>query len=288
MTTQDNTKVPNCASPEASNELDTNLAQKLTVFPQDNGETTMIVSNKPAPTRLEELTSLVRENLRPSLDKSLQKELAELLSLVPELDSSLHERFFPLVEIAVLSLLSEKPNITLAEGIHKCIERRVRRSPLQAFIQIDGSPVSRVILGLGTLMSTVIPLALLTIGLLTVFDTQKIFGTDTPLLLLIATAGAVGGAVSIMVRLQEFEPLKKTDASILFLTGFFKPIIGTAFALFVFSALKSGWIPVNPPESTWYYFFPALAFISGFSERFAKDMITRAEDKMVADKTANP
>jgi hypothetical protein len=69
----------------------------------------------------------------------------------------------------------------------------------------------------------------------------------------------------------------------LFFTGFFKPIIGTAFALFVFATLKAGLIPLAIDESVeGLYFFAALAFVSGFSERFAKDIAERAEQTVVA------
>jgi hypothetical protein len=288
MSNPDTINISNSLTPKVAHEVAAKKTEKPTGNPKSNNSTTTVmVQTEAIPTRLDALTSLVRDKMKPGLDKPLQEELAKLLSLTPELDNAYYKRIIPLMEIAVISLLSEKPNLILAEGIHKCIERYVHRSPFQSIIQGEGSPASRVILGLGTLIYTVIPLAILAFGLLTAFDTKEMFGTDTRLLLLIATAGAVGSAVSIMVRLQDFEPLKNTDPSILFLTGFFKPIIGTAFALFVFSTLKSGAIPLNPPEPTWYYFFPALAFISGFSERFAKDMVSRAEETIVAVKTSN-
>ena len=105
---------------------------------------------------------------------------------------------------------------------------------------------------------------------------------ESSLFVLVAIAGAVGSAVSIMVRIQDFMHLKNTDPSVLFFTGFFKPIIGTAFALFVFAILSSGLIPVTIDPAKARYFFAALAFVSGFSERFAKDVATRTEQTIVA------
>jgi hypothetical protein len=63
----------------------------------------------------------------------------------------------------------------------------------------------------------------------------------------------------------------------LFLTGFFKPVVGISFALFVFAVISSGLLPVavNPEKSR--YFFAALSFVAGFSERFARDVVVKTE-----------
>jgi hypothetical protein len=90
-----------------------------------------------------------------------------------------------------------------------------------------------------------------------------------------------------MVRIQDFESLKNTDPTILFLIGLFKPIIGVVFALFVFAVLRSRLLPIEIVTTNEFYFFAALAFVSGFSERFAQDMITRAEETFAADRSAS-
>jgi len=80
-----------------------------------------------------------------------------------------------------------------------------------------------------------------------------------------------------MVRIQDFEKVKTGDPSIPFLTGVFKPIVGTCFALFVYAFLNSGLIPISSQPQSSAYFFMALSFVAGFSERFARDIASQAE-----------
>jgi hypothetical protein len=136
-------------------------------------------------------------------------------------------------------------------------------------------PPTRGILGLGTLLHFVI-LALV-IFLPSALAKIDIFSI-VPLFLLVA----IESVISILVRLQDSELLKNTDPTMLFLTGLFKPIIGTTFALFVFAMLSSGLIPVTVDPAKAPYFFTALAFVSGFSERFAKDIAAWAEGTLMA------
>ena len=284
MTSQEIAKVSKDLTAELASQEMKDRTELAMDTPKANGSTTAVmVHTESVPTRLNALTSSIRDKLRPGLEESLQEELATLLKLLPELDGSHNERYIPLIEIAVLSLLSERPNLTLAKGIREDIVDRVHRSPLVMMIRGGGSPPTRVILGLGSLLYFVIPFLIL----LPTFLTQtNIFGLEFSPLILVAISGAIGSIVSIMVRIQDFETLKNSDPSLLFFTGLFKPVIGTAFALFVFMTLNSGLIPIIVNATNPQYFFIALAFVSGFSERFAKDIVTRTEETIVAVQSA--
>jgi hypothetical protein len=280
--------VPNSATPEITIQQTTNGVEiPIDASEGDSSTTVVTVRTVPIPKRLDALMALVKEKTRSGLDESLQKELAELLKLIPELVNPQHERLVPLAEIAVVALLSETSNNTLAKEIRENIERHIRPSPIQG-IWKDPSPPTRVIMGLGTLLYFVIPLLVFfSLSLPGDLTQREILGMESSQLLLVAIAGAVGSVVSIMVRIQDFMHLKNPDSSVLFFTGFFKPIVGTSFALFVFAVLSSGLIPVtiDPLKAT--YFFAALAFVSGFSERFAKDVATRTEQTVVAIQSSN-
>jgi hypothetical protein len=237
--------------------------------------------------RLSVFTSLIRDKLKPGLDKQLQEELVGLLNLIPELDNTYYLPLMPLMEIAVQSLTSENPNIPLAAGIRKGIEKNVHRSPIAAIFG-GGSPPARVIRGLGTLLFLLIPvLTILLLIFLSYKDIPDASANFWKYLWLIASVGAVGSVVSIMVRIRDYESLTNSDPTILFLIGFFKPIIGMAFALFVYASLKAGLIPLTVPDVQAPYFYAALAFISGFSERLAKDIVTRTEDNLAPAQPSN-
>jgi hypothetical protein len=79
-----------------------------------------------------------------------------------------------------------------------------------------------------------------------------------------------------MVRIDEFNRWPP-DPSILFFTGLFKPIIGFFFAIFVVLVLNSGIVQIGIAEERQVYFFLAISFIAGFSERFARDIATQTE-----------
>ncbi len=295
MTTSDLTIDSNKIDPEPEIQPETYKSHAPNIPSKDTNSVDAVATNTESISeRLRALTVSIREKLSPGVDKSLQAELATLLNLMHEIDNSYYEHFTPLLEIAIQSLLSEKPNLPLAQGIRKGIEENVHRSPLATIVR-GGSPPTRVIRGLGTLLFIVIPL-LLTVMVLSPFITRLFagygvtlgLGPDTKLILLVAIVGAVGSAISIMVRIQNFESLKNTDPTILFLVGLFKPIIGVVFALFVLAVLRSSVLPVKIDTTNEYYFFAALAFVSGFSERFAQDMVTRAEETFAADQSATP
>jgi hypothetical protein len=72
----------------------------------------------------------------------------------------------------------------------------------------------------------------------------------------------------------------------LFFTGFFKPVIGMSFALFVFTVISSGILPISVAEEKSRYFFAALGFVSGFSERFASDVASRTEKAISSSQSA--
>lgn len=238
--------------------------------------------------KIDAVTSLIKEKLKPGLDKSLQTEIAKLLSLIPELAKPQHQQLIPLAEIAAVALLSETPNVILAKEIRENIHGHVHPAPFTTMFRMfrgSSSPPTRVILGLGALLYFALPF--LTFFLRREFMPEKVLGIDSSLLQLVAIGGALGSIVSIMVRIQDFALLKDADHSVLFFTGFFKPIIGSSFALFVFAILSSGLIPVTIDPAKATYFFAALAFVSGFSERFAKDVASKAEQVVVAVRPPN-
>jgi hypothetical protein len=104
---------------------------------------------------------------------------------------------------------------------------------------------------------------------------------------LIAVAGMVGSAVSIFLRIQDFSETRIVNPPALFWTGFFKPIIGAAFALFVFVAFASGLLNVNSGVDQRFMFL-TLGFIAGFSERFAPDLVGRLERSISAAAPKSP
>jgi len=226
--------------------------------------------------RAERLAEDVKKNLKPGLDDKVQEELAELLGLLPYLRSVQYSHLLAEAEVVLNALLLEPPNLTLATELRRSLSYQVRpaRNPLlAAFGRGATSPPTRVILGLGWLLYFAMPGLLLSKTWLS----NEFLGLPSDLLAIAALAGALGSIVSIMVRIQDFSDLHEVDPAVLLFTGFFKPVIGASFALFVLACLKSGIIPITVQPVSEQYFLVALSFVAGFSERFAKDIASSVE-----------
>jgi hypothetical protein len=107
---------------------------------------------------------------------------------------------------------------------------------------------------------------------------EDFFQTDLFLGLVAITMGALGSCVSVITSSEKFlnrTRLQKIDP---FYIGFFRPFVGMAFAIFIVALLESGIFGsilnissqnnANPGTRK-VYLFAAIAFIAGFSERFA-------------------
>jgi hypothetical protein len=111
---------------------------------------------------------------------------------------------------------------------------------------------------------------------------------NSDLLVMVAISGAFGSIVSILIRLDQYKDNEDKNSAIPILVGFAKPLIGTSFGILVFAMINSNIIsfPVlrvstdpNKIENIdpKYYLFFTLAFLVGFSERLANDIVKRAE-----------
>ncbi|RUT01466.1 hypothetical protein DSM106972_065630 [Dulcicalothrix desertica PCC 7102] len=122
---------------------------------------------------------------------------------------------------------------------------------------------------------------------------------NSSLVIMVAFAGAFGSIVSIFIRLDQYKSTDYKESATPILVGFAKPLIGTAFAILVCSMLSSGIItsPLlyshenssqksdenSSQKSSYnsekqYFLYFTIAFLIGFSERLANDIVKRAED----------
>ena len=96
--------------------------------------------------------------------------------------------------------------------------------------------------------------------------------------------GATGAVVSVMARMSS-GGLKLTPESgrkTIRVLGFMRPVLGAVFGAVLYVLLDGGLVDViNPPsgDSGKLAFYAGLGFISGFSERFAQDVIAQVDPK---------
>lgn len=107
-------------------------------------------------------------------------------------------------------------------------------------------------------------------------------------IILAITAGTLGSVVSILIRIEDFQNRKYRDKLVPFFIGAFKPVIGAAFGLFLLAIYSSDLIVLNltsnKNENSKGYFIFMLAFVAGFSERLARDIIIKTEDAVTGSR----
>lgn len=97
-------------------------------------------------------------------------------------------------------------------------------------------------------------------------------------LVIAGVGGGVGALISVMTRITSGKLTLDchADPVLLRLSGAFRPLIGAILGLAVYVLMQSGIVPVAlplPPKEP--YFFAAVGFLAGFSERWAQDMLSK-------------
>jgi hypothetical protein len=101
----------------------------------------------------------------------------------------------------------------------------------------------------------------------------------TQSLLASCAMGALGAIVSVMSRMASRGNVFALDYEVgrptLRKLGMFRPFVGAAFAFAVFLALRSGLVEIGTVDKT-IPFYATVAFLAGFSERWAKVILDGA------------
>ena len=131
-----------------------------------------------------------------------------------------------------------------------------------------------------------------------------VFFMNGKVLTVVASGAFIGGLTSIASRLREFSRVRDLDPLGMFLTAMFKPLIGVVLSTFILATLAGGVISfgflgdflgfdTNNTQGAFeisgktqdafqisdktLYILWMLAFLAGFSERFAWDFVDRAQ-----------
>src|SRR6266487_3137351 len=105
-------------------------------------------------------------------------------------------------------------------------------------------------------------------------------------------AGGIGAIVSVMSRMSFGGLVLEYEAGslLLRLLGGFRPLIGGIFGTAIYVLIQSDLLPIAGPTdpSKQLYFFSGVAFIAGFSERWAQDMLSVTGDRLKATSEDQP
>ncbi|HEY1368696.1 MAG TPA: hypothetical protein VGF23_16355 [Gaiellaceae bacterium] len=166
--------------------------------------------------------------------------------------------------------------------IRRIVGRSERNlAEIRGYYEQAGEKAARLVYFLGMLQGIVwVGLAMGVLALLLwAFGSFDRHGIVTQSLLASCAMGALGALVSVMSRMAsrgktfalDYEVGRKTLRKL----GMFRPFIGAAFAFAVFVALRSGLVEVGTVDKT-VAFYATVAFVAGFSERWAKVILDGA------------
>ncbi len=124
------------------------------------------------------------------------------------------------------------------------------------------------------------------IGLVSLAIGVAFYLTDTPAADGVALlAGALGALVSVLQRMTSGSLRLDAHAGngMLFRFGALRPVIGAILGMAVFAFLAGGLLPaISSAPDEELAFFAAVAFLAGFNERFAQDVIAHSGKQLTA------
>lgn len=219
------------------------------------------------------------ENKSTSIEcNEVQKELGQLVNHIAFIAKRGDDLLLANARIAVSSLLRTPAELVVAKEVNIKLAHR-KKAPYDRM-----TPSTRVIFGLAVCLY--LALSLLGLGGGNFDIPDQFFGVNSSSILLAAGCGAIGSIVSIMSRVSQFSDMETNDRMVYFFTGLFKPIIGTAIAVFVFCLVNAGIVPIDLGDGTHeVYVISVVTFLSGFSERAASDFTNKAENAISSNTT---
>lgn len=109
-------------------------------------------------------------------------------------------------------------------------------------------------------------------------------------LLWIIAAGALGGFTSVIVRSKRLCDRTPQDQVDLFFVGFFRPVVGMSFALFLVAVLESGvfssFLQIGAGANQLgrnIFLYIAISFAAGFSESLVPDVMSQTMNQRSSD-----
>jgi hypothetical protein len=201
-------------------------------------------------------------------------DLADWLVVLAHLDASPIDVSGP-TAIAIESIIARSGgagSASLAKKLHPLVRVRLGLT----------SPALYMVWGLTGVAAFLVP-AFLLVNFLWIPNQEFLLGLPADTVVLVTLAGAAGSVVSLLTRVREFDRQRRAPRAVLFLTGLFRPIIGIIFGLFTYLLLLSELLPIEVPPGPATGFYPAIAFIAGFSERFVPDIVEQTERGIAAE-----
>jgi len=156
--------------------------------------------------------------------------------------------------------------------------QRAELRRVESYYQAAGEKLGRLryvegMLGIGVFLVVVASVA--TWGLLALFGAGDLHDADVREFYAAAAAGAAGAVVSVLMRMSgrgEFAIDHELGRHGVTLVGAYRPVVGSVSGIVVYFLARTPMLPLDDELLT-VPFFVVVAFLAGFSERWAKDVL---------------
>jgi hypothetical protein len=252
------------------------------------------------------LQAKLQPRLAERLDDDVQAEIVNLNRLLLTTHPAALDRYRAQFEIAYEMLGDTPANLPVIRGLRydltNALEREARDISRLLLYICGRTPLTAVMSGLLTIfvILTVVTSVVFQGHVLASQSSERAQETYSWLLMLkgvpiqpimlIVHAAVIGSVASVLTRLSKFLSLTAFNPLLIYFSVLTRPIIAIVFAIFVYTVMKAGVISslgVDLQGPSAPYFAWAIGFLCGFSERFARDIVTRASAPLGAPEPAD-
>ena len=131
-----------------------------------------------------------------------------------------------------------------------------------------------------------LPVGLAVIGMVVLFIYMRFeFTGSSKLFVTTIAAGAIGSVASVMFRITRGQTLSVNidqGGLVTIINGAFRPLVGAVFGVALYILVQGQLLPLDDPGAVGsatriqQFFYAGLAFLAGFSERWAQDTILQS------------
>ena len=166
--------------------------------------------------------------------------------------------------------------------LRKVVERQVA-AQLKAAIEYSERAMrlrAAILYQLGMLSGVAVLMFFAGFLLFTVNDEPDLF-TGTTFIPTVLLLGGVGAVISVLQRFTRGQGVTTSLENGLiacFMLGVFRPVVGAVLSFAIYVLILGDIVPIDVPEeaSTRAFFLGGIAFLAGFSERYAQTMLSAA------------
>lgn len=258
------------------------------------GETQMANDVDPAKSSAD----LIIDGLKDIKDSAAQKNLLRMAEILRSYPGEHAER--------ARSYASSALAISRADKVDQALQEELRTQAEVFLLKLGRGPIAMLRRKLGdnstySLLMGVVSAVILAVSLYWIIyytatkgavDGNKLRWGDIGLLCMAATMGAV---ISLLSRIDDFAMLRGQDTFLVYANSLVKPIITCGLAITVYSIFQTQLIKLDPiteilesaepgAQSIRYVsLIWVFGFVSGFGERFARDLISRTQSMVGAE-----